>query len=93
MKGLASLPSPQQTQIVEEVESFLSSSSSSSPLSIKLGKFVKICLSRWGGEVEKLQGEQARLENLLEENSENISIEKVLEFRVRLQLLRVMLSQ
>ena len=89
MQGLASLPSSQQTQILKEVEALLSSSSPS-PLATKLGKFVKIALNRWGGEVEKMQGEQARLENLLEENAENISVEKVLEFRVRLQLLREM---
>jgi hypothetical protein len=93
VKGFTVKTGEEQAKIVQEVDSFISfEAKNPSNLAVKLAKFVKITSARWAGDIDKLEAEQNRLETLLDENSENISVEKVLEFRVRLQLLKAMQS-
>ena len=86
--GILEKDSESQNNMLKKIEDIVSKDSSD--LSQKIAKFLKVTWRRSGGDRAKIEQEQARLVKLLDENSENISSEKVTEFRVRLQVLKVL---
>ena len=63
----------------------------SSPSAQKVQQFLRVTWQRTGGAKAKVDAERTRLENLLTSNIDNISAEKIVEFRVRLFFLNQMI--
>jgi len=87
VKGIFQKSQTERDSAVADVEKVVTSSS---PYAQKVQQFLRVTWKRTGGEREKVEGERKRLESLLTANIENISAEKIVEFRVRLFILNQM---
>jgi len=88
LKGFLTLDLKSQSRVLAEVESLVNDESSE--ISKKIHNFLIVTWKRADGDVKKVEAEKVRLENLLEQNVDSISKEKVVEFRIRLRLLKVL---
>lgn len=86
MKALFQKEKSERDAILADVDKLVTSSAYSQ----RIQQFLRVTWKRTGGERENVAAERARLENLLTANLENISAEKVVEFRVRLFFLTEM---
>jgi hypothetical protein len=86
VKALFQKEKSERDAVISDVDKVVTSSAYAQ----KVQQFLRVTWKRTGGEKESVAAERARLENLLTANIENISAEKVVEFRVRLFFLTEM---
>jgi len=88
VKGLLHKDPEIQNQILNDIDSIITNESSD--LSKKILQFLKVTWKRSGGDIEKIRSERTRTVNLLLQNVENISPDKVVEFRVRVEVMKAL---